>query len=1123
MKMIKQLLICTFMLVMTISGQQAFSQGVTTAAMSGIVTDEKAEGIPGANIIAIHTPSGTQYGTVTRADGRFTMPGMRVGGPYTVTSSFVGFGEQKQEGIFLDLGQSFTINFNLKDANVQLSEVQITADRNAVISSERTGASTNISREKLQALPTINRSLADYTRLTPQNGGAGNSQSFGGRNGLYNNYTIDGAVFNNSFGLQPTIAGQANSQPISMDAIDQVQVSIAPYDVRQGSFTGASINAVTRSGTNDFNGSVYTFYRNQNMSGLNVGETKVLKQDYRTQQTGFRLGGPIIKNKLFFFINAEIERRVDPGTFLVANRPGVTAAPGAGSNTASVNATDLDALRSFLITKYGYDPGAYENYNLETYSNKATAKLDWNISQKHKFSIKYNYLKSYRDNPPSSSGAFAGGGSASFTAMPLQSNFYRINNNLHSIIAELNSTLGSKHSNNFTIGYIAMRDFRESQVNPMPFPTVQINNFSSFGYEPFSAGNKLNTNTFQISDNFTSYLGNHIVTVGTYNEVNSFENGFAPNFYGVYRFASVQDFYKSAVGESISSPTALTGAYFNQQYSASAGVDFPIAKFSAVQLGLFAQDEWSARKNVKLTLGLRVDMPILSKNLERNESVEQLTFRDGVKLDVSKFQKSTPLWSPRIGFNWDVFNNKSTQVRGGSGIFTGRIPYVWISNQAGNNGKLYGQTIYNYGAANATAINTHPFSDDVKKYLPSNATALSTYNLAATNPDFKFPQVWRTNIAIDQVLPGGIIGTLEGIYTKDVNAVYHQNVNLPNATKFAVPASEGGDNRPIYTNAPGAFDGTRINPTITDAIRMSNTNLGYSYSIAATLAKTFNKNFYISASYVYADSKDVNSGGSIAQSVWRDRLISGDPNANVASNSNYLVRHRFIASASYKKEYLNNFATSISLFYEAIPSGVFSYSYSGDMNNDATGGSGNDLIWVPRGKSDIILVSQTYTDKNGDKSTYSADAQWQDLDNYINQDKYLSQRRGQYAERNGATLPFQAKMDFRILQDFYINVGDKRNTLQLSLDILNLGNLLNKNWGVVQTTSRPNNFGNVGLLTSKGLNAQGQPTFSFDPTGSPTPTNGLTSYTPLVNSYNKDFSFNSRWQMQVGIRYIFGN
>jgi outer membrane receptor for ferrienterochelin and colicin len=1117
MKMMKRLLMCVFVFAMTICGQQAFSQGVTTAAMSGIVTDDKGEGIPGANIIAIHTPSGTQYGTVTRADGRFTMPGMRVGGPYTITSSFVGYGEQKQDGIFLDLGQAFTINFNLKDANVQLSEVQITADRNSIISSDRTGAATNVSREKIQALPTINRSLADYTRLTPQNGGAGNSQSFGGRNGLYNNYTIDGAVFNNSFGLSPTIAGQANSQPVSIDAIDQIQVSIAPYDVRQGSFTGASINAVTRSGTNDFNGSVYTFFRNQNLSGLNVGETKVLKQDYRTQQTGFRLGGPIIKNKLFFFVNAEIERRVDPGTFLVANRPGVTAAPGAGSNTASVNATDIDNLRNFLITKYGYDPGAYENYNLDTYSDKATAKLDWNISQKHKFSIKYNYLKSYRDNPPSSSGAFAGGGSASFTALPLQSNFYRINNNLHSIIAELNSTLGSKYSNNFTIGYIAMRDYRESQINPTPFPTVQISNFTSFGFEPFSAGNKLNTNTFQISDNFTAYLGKHIVTVGTYNEVNSFENGFAPNFYGVYRFANVQDFYTSANGGDISATALPTGAYFNQQYSASAGVAFPIAKFTAIQLGLFAQDEWSVRKNVKLTLGLRVDMPILPTSLDRNEKVEQLTFRDGIQLDVSKFQKTTPLWSPRVGFNWDVFNNKSTQVRGGSGIFTGRIPYVWISNQAGNNGLLYGQTTYNYGAANAAAITAHPFTNDVNAYLPNNATGAATYNLAATNPDFKFPQVWRTNLAIDQVLPGGIIGTLEGIYTKDVNAVYHQNVNLPNATKFAVPASEGGDNRPVYTT------GSRINPTVTDAIRMSNTKLGYSYSIAATLAKTFNKNFYVSASYVYADSKDVNSGGSIAQSVWRDRPISGDPNANVASNSNYLVRHRFIASVSYKKEYLNHFATSISLFYEAIPSGVFSYSYSGDMNSDASGGSGNDLIWIPRDKNDIILVPQTYTDKNGAKSTYSADAQWQDLDNYINQDKYLSKHRGQYAERNGATLPFQSKMDFRILQDFYINIGEKRNTLQLSLDILNLGNLLNKSWGLVQTTSRPYNFGNVALITTRGYNAQGQPTFSFDPTGSPTPTNGLTSFTPLVDSYNKDFSFNSRWQMQIGIRYIFGN
>ena len=1100
--------------------QTGFGQGVTTGAIEGIVTDSKGSALPGASILATHTTSGTMYGTASRSDGRFTFPAVRVGGPYTIKITFIGYKDQLLEGINISLGEKYTVDSKLADESTQLTEVVITGDQNAIINSDRTGASTTITNSQIRQLPTLSRSLSDYTRLVPQSNGA----SFGGRNNLYNNFTVDGALFNNSFGLSSSIGGQSNAQPISLDAIEQVQVNLAPYDVRQGSFTGAGINAVTKSGTNEFSGSAYTFYRDQSLTGYKVKDIDLFKQNTKTQQTGFRLGGPIIKNKLFFFINGEVERKDDPGTFLIANRPGVTIAPGNGSNVANVLATDLDALSTFLKTKYNYDPGPYENYSLLTYSDKATAKIDWNINQQHKFTIKYNYLKSYRDNPPSNSGTFAGGGSASFSNLPFQSNFYRINNNFNSVIAELNSSFGNKASNNFTIGYIAMRDFRESQVNPTPFPTTQITNMTSFGYEAFSAGNKLNTNIFQVSDYFTKYFGKHTVTLGTYNEAYHFENGFAPNFYGAYSFANLQSFYNSA-----NNSGPVTGNFsYTLQYSAQGGSSFPIAKFNALQLGLFIQDEWAVSNKLKLTAGIRADIPFVTTTLDNNPVVDALTFRDGQKADVSKFQDAKPLWSPRVGVNWDVNGDKKTQVRGGTGIFTGRIPYVWISNQAGNNGLLYGQL-------NSTVYDQTKFGYQAavhnENIVPGPA---ASFNLAVTDKNFKFPQVWRTNIAVDQKLPLGLIGTLEFIYTKDVNAVFHQNINLPNPSGRAVPVTDGGDNREIfYTINPGTGATTpvnQINKNIVTggsggAVLMTNTNKGYSYNATATLSKQM-KDLYVSASYVYTQSKSVNDGGSIAASIFRDRASYGDPNKDVLGISTYQLKHRVIASATYRKEYLNHFGTSVAIFYEAAPAGVFSYTMSGDVSGDGRGGASgsSNLIWIPRTAADINLQDLKYTYKDASNATvnvtYTAAQQRQDLENYINQDKYLSKHRGEFAERNGGQLPWQYRMDFRLLQDFFVNAGGKRNTIQLSLDIFNLGNLLNKNWGVAQQTSRPlGTQNNVALLTYKGYTPTGQPIYSFDPIGNPSAANP--NVTPLTSTFNTNTGIGSRYQMQVGIRYIF--
>ncbi len=1083
-----------------------YAQGVTTASINGLITDKKGAPLPGATVLAVHQPTGAQYGVAARADGRYTIPNARVGGPYKLTVTFVGYESQDRDGIILTLGNSTDVNFQLGETGTQLAEVQVVSSKSDVFNSDRTGASTNISNREITRLPTISRSFNDYVRMTPQSNG---NNGFGGRSDGYNNITVDGALFNNAFGLSGTVGGQANAQPISLDAVDQITTTIAPYDVKEGSFTGAGINVVTRSGTNDFTGSVYYFFRNENLAGKKVSGVSNPLTSFDFNNLGFRVGGPIIKNKLFFFANYERERRNDPGTQFTASRNGSS-----GSTVSQVQATDLDALKVYLGEQYGYDPGPYENYKLQSNSDKGTFKLDWNISDKHKFSIKYNYLASYRDVPPSNSGSLGGTRNPSQTGLPFLGSYYRINNNLNSVIAELNSTLGS-NANKFQIGYTAFRDFRETPTSSKLFPLVDIGNGSgsfltAFGYEPFSAYNILNSNVFQVSDNFDMYRGKHTFTVGTYNEFYHFENGFDPFYYGAYQFNTLQDFYNSAAG------TIGSIRQYQLGYSTAADGSFPLVKVNAYQLGFYAQDKFDLKSNLSLTYGIRVDIPTINSDIAENTQAAGYTFRDGQTIHTSQVQKTSTLWSPRLGFNWDVKGDKSTQVRGGTGVFTGRVPYVWISNQASNNGLLFGSASYNQTTA---AANNIIFKPDVDAYRPGKGTnppittGPATYNLAVTDKNFKFPQIWRTNIAVDQRLPAGIVGSLDVAVTQDINAVYHQNINLPQPTHSANSA----DGRPIFYNAfpnvtgSNSTNNSRINTNVTDAILMKNTSKPYSYFVTAQLRKSFSNGLDAMVAYTHTESKSVNDGGSIAQSIWRDRSISSDPNDNALGYSTYVKPNRIIASLNYRKEYGGFMGTTVGLFYELSQTGNasgftqsrFSYVYSGDMNGDNAGGN-NDLIYIPRTQSDIALQDIV----NTDATVYTAAQQWQDLDTYINQDKYLSKHRGEYAERNGAIMPWRGQLDIRVLQDFFVKVGEKRNTIQVSFDIFNFGNMLNSDWGVIKTYNRNN------LITFRGYDAQGVPQFTY-------PYLNATTKTPLTTSFRDDLGVFSRWQMQIGLRYIF--
>ena len=1154
----KVILGAIFALLMTISSVQVFAQ--TTAAISGTVLDEKGQGLPGANVIAIHEPTGSRYGAATRADGRFNIVNMRVGGPYKVTISFVGYKDDVKTGINLTLGQDLRINSKLETAEAQLEEVKVVAARSSVINSGRTGAATTVGNKQVTTLPTLNRSLTDFARLDPRSNGG---LSFAGRNNLFNNLSVDGALLNNSFGLSGTIGGQASASPISVDAIDQFQVNIAPFDVRQGMSTGASINVVTKSGTNEWSGSIYGFNRNLDLVGKKVGSVEPPILNFGVTQFGGRIGGALIKNKVFVFASYEKEDRTDPGTTLLASRSNTTPDDIRTGAYSAVKAEDLDKLKAFLISKFNYDPGAYEGYDKLTQSSKINIRLDWNISDKHKFNIKYNTLRSFADITASNSGALANGRGPTNTNLGFQGGLYRINNNFDSYIAELNSTFGGKIANNLTVGYTQLRDFRESPVNSTPFPTVDIGNgiaapgtpqsSTSFGFEPFSANNILDTDVLQISDNLTVYSGKNVFTFGVAYENNEFRNGFAPDYYGGYQFRSFDDFYNSVNG-------ASNAIVFRQRWSNTPS--FPFARMKGSTLSLYAQDEINLGKGFKLTVGLRADgtsFPVEKNATTTNPFVPALTFANGLKLATDRYPEYTLLWSPRVGFNWDVNEEKNTQVRGGAGIFSGRVPYVWLSNQLSNNGVLF-------GSESITNPVNRPFSADVDLYRPKvdiGALQPTSYNLAVTDENFKFPQIFRANLAVDRNLGNGWLATFEGIYTKDINAVFLQNVNLPNSGVKAI----GADNRPIYyrfdpatgfpllngtvstagvrTNAlvtdnriygpiystgftqngilPRTNPNTAQSPNITDAILMKNTNNGYSYAMTGTIAKSFESGLFASLSYTYTDSRSVNDGGSIAQTMWRDRVISGDPNADVTSYSNFLQKHRIVAFGSYKLNYLNNkMATTFGFTYSTGPAGRYSYTYTGDMNGDGSGGN-NDLIYIPRDQSEILLRNFTATVTAATPtapavtSLYTAAQQWNDLDNYIKQDPYLASRRGQYAERNGAELPWSTNFDFKIIQDFNIKIGGKVNTIQLTLDMFNSGNFVSSNWGLNQGAIRSTllafqTYDNVPGAVATGSVPTGKPIFTFP---------YRAGATPLSETFQNSVGLGSRWQGQIGIRYIF--
>ncbi len=1089
------------MLLLLVTVAAAYSQ-VTTSGMSGRVVSDQSESLPGAAVVAVHVPSGTQYGTITNNEGRFTLQGMRPGGPYKVDVSFVGYSTGKFTDITLLLGESFNLNVALKESTVDVGEILVVGAMPSAFGTDKTGAATNISNETLTTLPSISRSISDFTRLSPLSGG---SNSFAGRDGRFNNINIDGANFNNNFGLSSTNMPGGDAQPISLDAIEEVQVNIAPFDVRQANFTGAGINAVTKSGTNTFSGSVYSYYRNQDFNGRHVGSEK-LSAASKTSTTilGGRLGGPIIKDKLFFFVNGEYENSPYPGMQYLAAGGGAT-----GSNVTRVNASDLEEFSNLLKTKYGYETGPYQDYGSFASQNyKILGRIDWNINEQHKFTVRYNAVNNTNDqivNGNSAPNPRASSNRVSKDAMSFQNTNYGFKNTVNSLVGELNSNFGGKFSNQFLATYTMIEDIRTSPSSIFPFIDIwdgSGNAYMSAGYELFTYNNKVINNVLTFTDNFTYYLGNHTLTAGVSFEKLYFGNSYMRYGTSYYRFKDFASF-KDHINGGASDPTA-----YGITYSLVPGMDDPVAELDFGQFSSYIQDIFNVTERFKLTYGVRIDLPIYLNDLIDNPAVSALSFLNGEKLNLGEWPASKILWSPRVGFNWDVNGDKSLKLRGGTGIFTGRLPFVFFTNQPTNSGMIQNTV----EITNAAQLAQLDFNPDPKFHLaktdlfPTTAGTKAPGSLASVSPDFKMPQVWRSNLAADIKLPLDMVLTLEGLYTKDINAIVQRDANQ--APSNPMLTYNGPDNRPIWTATTA---GRRVNTGISNAMVMENTNKGYSYNLSAQLTFPVVKNLDGMIAYTHSMAKDITGNpGSQAASAWSNNVSVRGQNDLDLSYSQYLTPHKVVGSLSYKLEYARNFATTFSVYYSGYHAGNFSYRYGTDFNGD---GVTADLIYIPKDPSEIIFSDI----KSGSTVVYTAQEQMNAFFRYVNQDKYLSKHKGEYAERNAALFPWYNRWDMKIIQDFKVDVKGQKNVIQLSCDILNAANLASDilrhfsvldgaNWGVYKNL----NVSNAAILRSSTV-VNNRPTFQMTQVSGKLP----------VTTFVDNVSASSVWGIQLGLRYIF--
>ena len=1001
----------------------------TTGAISGLVADQDSGALPGVTITAVHVPTGTRYTTITRADGRYNILGVRVGGPYTVDAELAGFKPDQKTNQFVSLGEDLQVNFTLQLETVT-ETVNVVAEASSIINPSRTGAISNVGSEELQKLPTVARSLQDFARLNPYfstvPNGTQDAVSVAGRNNRYNNIQIDGAVNNDLFGLAATgtPGGQAETQPVSLDAIQELQLLVSPYDVRQGGFSGGGINAVTRSGSNKFKGTAYYYTRDQDYVG--DGPNNRPFGPFDEDQYGISLGGPILRDKLFFFVNGDSVNKNTPVGFSI----------GGGSGQDFGHQAEAARFTS-ILSRYGYNPGGLGEFVRATESDKVFLRFDYNAGS-NQFTLRHNYVDALNDV-----------GSQSISRYQFPDRFYQFLDTTNSTVFQANSVFGSDTFNEFRVSYQTIKDDR-SGATRFPAVTVTLSDGSSLvaGTENFSTANSLDQEILEIHDDLTLIRGDHTITLGTHNELFNFDNLFIRDNFGTYSFASLDDFDR--------------GWANSFDYSFSATDDPKLsAKFDVQQLGFYAGDEWRVNDNFTLNLGLRVDIPLFPDAPTRNpESEQAFGFRTDVTADES------PVLSPRLGFNWDLSGEGKQQLRGGIGIFSGRTPYVWLSNQYSNTGIEFTRLSRFIPPATVGPNNFIAFVPDPDGQ-PTSVGSAATNEIDLVDPNFELPQVLRVSLGYDRELGfWDLIGTAEVMYNDVQKDIVYENLNV-------VPTGNNlFDGRPTFQ---------RLDPRFRDVILLRNTNEGDQWNASVKIERPFRDGFYGSVSYIWGESRSVNDGtSSQARSNWRFLPISGNPNDPGVSTSNFEVEHRFNAALSYQFKIFRELSSTVSLFYNAQSGTPYSTTYSRDINGDF---EDNDLIYVPAGPDDVIVEGGT----------------WADLNAYIKADEGLDKARGGIVGRNASRTPWTHTLDFR----YALNIPVRSRELQVTFDILNLANLLDSSAGVVKFAS----FNEISPIEFRGVDAA---------TGKPI-------YRLLFNS-DRRFTIDdlrSRWQAQLGVRFSF--
>jgi outer membrane receptor protein involved in Fe transport len=1102
----------------------AFAQ-VTTAALGGRVTDASGESVPGAAVIAVHQPSGSQYYGLTNAEGRYNITGMRSGGPYTVEISCMGYRKVSYTDVTLQLAEVYSLNAKLDDDKMLLEEAIVISTATSKFAQEKTGASTNVSQEEILTLPSASRSITDVAKLSPY---GGNDMSFGGGDGRSTNFTIDGANFNNNFGLSDKLPG--GGMPVSLDAIEEVQIVVSPFDVRQSNFIGGGVNAITKSGTNTFKGTAYVYHQNAKLRGKTIeGSDELQGTPSNSTVYGATIGGPIIKNKLFFFISGEYSGDTREASY--ANwRPSVDGVADDKKGLSRTTQSDMDLVAKYLKDNYGYETGGYTNYDRPFSNLKLLGRIDWNINQDHHLALRYNYTKNQSwtgtngnsgnfDDPVlmEKLGETEGKGyrhnnlnRISQYSMAFANSIYSTENNVWSISLDLNSRLGDNLSNQFLATYSNIEDVRGSDSAKFPFidimkpytndkgETLPLYPYISAGYELFTWYNGVHNRVLNVKDDLTFYAGSHKLMAGASVEYQFADNAYMREGAGYYRFSSLDDFLNGEAPETV----ALTYGY--------GGNETPSARIQFTQLGLYAQDEWNVADNFKLTAGIRFDTILYDNNdLMKNQAVYDLAFgeKGDIHIDTGKWPATNVQISPRLGFTWDVFDNKVLKLRGGTGLFAGRMPLVYMTNMPTNAAMF--QHLSVIGTAynkDQTLKDRNPNLDAFAaknnggKLITSTADILKKMNeldpahnpldispkdgqlqspINGVDPNFKMPQVWKSSLAIDFQVPTPFPWTItaEGIFNKTINGTLIKNWNTRDNASWS--RFTGPDNRHVYPS--GANQGY----TSTPAYVLTNTNKGYGWIVNVNTNIEPVKNLKLMASYTHTVQKEVTGmPGNDAGSVFTGLYTVEGPNFAVLQNSRYVNPDRIIASVSYKLPT----RTLLSMFYEAyVPTG-YSFSYANDMNGD---GINTDLIYIPKDQNEILFASE------GDKTAF-----W----SFVEQDKYLSAHKGSYAEAYSAHAPMTHKFDFRLTQDIRFRIGSTTQTIQLNADLMNFTNLFNDSWGVGYTIDKSAENGQV-LVFDK-VNAGGQPIFK-------------SNVGEGAKTWSLSHSAFQTWYLQLGIKYMF--